>query len=195
MHGKLFIFTSPMGSGKGTLMRHAIEKYPELVIPYSYTTRTPRFEGDGKGHYRFISKEEFQQKIDAGEFLEWAEFSGNYYGTLKAEVEDELAAGKVLLKEIEAQGARQVKKIIPKDQLTVLFIDAGSWEELTRRALARAPMSEEELAKRRQRYEDELTFKPEADVIIHNRDGEHEQAKQQLDALITEAFMAVRAER
>lgn len=170
------------------LMKHAIASYPALVLPYSYTTRPRRPDAVENDHYRFVSVEEFEQMITTGAFLEWARFGDNYYGTLKAEVVGELALGKVLLKEMEVQGVRQTREILPKEQFVSVFIDAGPWEVLKERALKRAPMSDDELIKRKQRYDDERTFIDEADVVITNYEGKQEEAKAAFSALIEEAL-------
>lgn len=187
-HGTLILVIGPTGSGKSMLMRHAIEAHPELELPYSYTTRAKREGIVENDHYRFVSREEFEARIERGEFLEWAEYGGNYYGTLKGEVLDALASGKVLLKEMEVQGARQVRAVLPPEQLVTVFIDAGSWEELERRVRARAPMTEEELAKRKHRHEDEMTFKPEADIVVENHPGKAEEAKAAFSAVVERAL-------
>jgi guanylate kinase len=189
MHqGTFLIVIGPTGSGKSMLMKHVIALHPELVLPYSYTTRARRDDSIENSHYKFITVEEFKQKIEEGGFLEWAEYGGNYYGTLKDEVISALAEGKVLLKEMEVQGARQVKTILPTDQLKTVFIDAGSWDELEKRVLARAHMDEVQLASRKQRFEDEITFKPEADVVIDNSGHDPEIAKKQFADLIQSAL-------
>lgn len=182
--GKLIIVFGPMGSGKGSLIRHATEQFPELSVLPSYTSRARRPDHVEGSHYRFVSAEEFKAMIDRGEFLEWAEFSQNYYGTRKADVEELLAGGKVVIKEMEVQGIRQVKEILPKEDLVTVFIDAGSWEELAERAVKRDHMSEEELERRKERYEDELTFAPEADVVIHNGRGQREEADRAFEDLV-----------
>ena len=177
MQGKLILVVGPTGSGKSALLDFLQEREPSIIFPISCTTRTMR-PGEREGEkYFFISKEEFEKREAAGEFLEWASYGGNYYGTLKSEILPKLAEGKLVVREVEVQGARQIKKLLPKESLSILFIDAGSWEGLERRILARAPMSEVELLARRKRYEDELTFKDEADHIITNHDGELEKAK------------------
>ncbi|HYF28939.1 MAG TPA: guanylate kinase [Candidatus Paceibacterota bacterium] len=186
--GKFIILMGAMGSGKSMLVKHAIAKYPQLVIPYSYTTRPRRPDAVENDHYRFLSVEEFEEMIEKGAFLEWARFGDNYYGTLKSEVEQELAAGLVVLKEMEVQGVRQVRDLLPKHQLVTVFVDAGAWDELTERAKNRAPISDEELAKRRQRYEDEVTFIPEADQVITNRAGMQEEAKAAFEKIIEAAL-------
>lgn len=169
-------------------MRHALERFPEVQSPQSYTSRARRSDAIENAHYTFISKEEFEKRIAAGEFLEWASFSGNYYGTLKAEIEAGLANGKIMFKEMEVQGVRQVRNTLKKEELLIVFIDAGSWEELARRALAREPMSDEVLEQRRLRYEDELTFMPEADIVIQNYEGKQEEAKAAFEAVIAKAI-------
>jgi guanylate kinase len=182
--GRFIVLVGGMGSGKSMLMKHAIATHPELVLPYSYTTRPRRPDAVENDHYRFVSVEEFEQMIAEGAFLEWARFGDNYYGTLKKEVEGDLQAGKVLLKEMEVQGVRQTRELLPQGQFISVFIDAGPWEVLKKRALKRAPMSDEELAKRKQRYEDERTFKDEADIVITNYEGMQEEAKAAFTALI-----------
>jgi len=189
MRGKLILVIGPMGSGKSTLMRHAIERFPEVTTPYSYTTRPRRPDAVENEHYKFVSTEEFEDLIEKGEMLEWAKFSNNYYGTLKEYVEEGLAEGKVMFKEMEVQGVRQVKAAMDPDDLVTVFIDAGSWETLVDRALQRSHMSPEELERRRKHFEEELTFMPDADVVIHNRAPEEkEAAKETFEQIIKEAL-------
>lgn len=182
--GIFILVVGPTGSGKGTLMKHVMGQFPELVFPYSYTTRARRGDDIEGEHYKFISVAEFQEKINAGEFLEWAEYGGQYYGTLRSEVEQSLSEGKILLKEMEVQGARQVQKILPQDQLSIVFVSAGTWDELVARVRARAPISDEELALRKKRYDDEVTFQASADIVIENGEGQKEQAKEEFKNLI-----------
>ena len=182
--GTFILVIGPTGSGKSTLMKHVIDAFPGLVLPYSYTTRTKRSDHVEGKHYKFITVEEFKQKIEAGEFLEWAEYSGNYYGTLRSEVEHELAEGKILLKEVEVQGARQIRDILAKGELMTVFVSSGDWASLEARVRARAPITEEELALRKQRYEDEVTFKDEVDQVILNTEGRKEAAKADFKNLI-----------
>lgn len=190
MKGQFFIVIGPTGSGKSTLMKHVISMYPDLCLPYSYTTRAPRSEAIENKHYKFISTEEFKSRVERGEFLEWAEYGGKYYGTLKEEVEAALAEGKVLLKEMEVQGARQTKGVLSGDHMTMVFIDGGSWEELEARIRARAPMTDEEVLLRKRHFEDEMTFKAEADVVIQNHAGEGEAAKETFAEMIGRALNA-----
>jgi guanylate kinase len=106
---KVFVITGPSGVGKGTLIRELLQRVPKLELSVSATTRPPR-EGEVDGRdYHFLTPEEFDERIAAGDFLEFATYSGNLYGTLRSEVERRLAAGYSVVLEIEVQGARQVR--------------------------------------------------------------------------------------
>jgi guanylate kinase len=188
MRGKLILIVGSTGSGKGTLMRHAMSRFPGITTPQSYTSRPRRSDAVENTHYTFVSETEFKEKIARGEFLEWAEFSGNYYGTLKADIEDGLKKGTLMLKEMEVQGVRQVQKLLPHEDLIVVFINAGSWDELAKRALAREAMDDATLNMRRLRYEDELTFMPEADVVIQNLPGKQDDAMAAFEDVIAKAM-------
>lgn len=188
--GKFILVIGPTGSGKSMLMKHAMATYPDLCTPFSYTTRPRRADAIENAHYRFISREEFEASIAAGDFIEHAEYGGNYYGTKKAEVEAALAEGKVLLKEMEVQGVRQVRDAMPADKLSTVYIDAGSWEELSGRVQEREAMSDEQLALRKERFLDEATFKDEADIVIANPHGEGEKAKEAFAAHVGSFFAA-----
>lgn len=184
MTGTLVIVNGPTGSGKGSLVSHLRSVYPQIGVSVSCTTRSPRpGEKDGV-NYHFISEEEFVRRVDAGEFLEWAKFGKNYYGTLKSEVLPRLENGEVIVLEIEIQGARQVVQATPKDKLLSIYIDAGSWEELEKRIVARAPISAEELADRKKSYETAIEFKDEANVIIENPDGGLDDAKKKVAEVV-----------
>jgi guanylate kinase len=166
--GHVVVVMAPMGSGKGTLIKSALEKYDHLSLTISCTSRHIRpGEVDGK-HYHFVTKEEFQNKIENEDFLEWAEFAGNYYGTLKSEIVPKLLNCEVVVLEIEVQGVEQLLNLIPRDHMTITYIEAGGWERLKARAKARAPITDEELEARHQRYLIEKEAKPLADVIIDN---------------------------
>lgn len=144
-------------------------------------------ETNGKEYY-FITEEEFDKKVMNGEFLEWAVFSGHRYGTLRSEIVDRLEAGEVLITEIELQGVQQLQAIVPDEHRTLIFIEAGSWEELKARALARAPISPEHLELRHQRYVEEVKSKPYADFIIDNTEGRLESANQEMAEIVTNIF-------
>jgi guanylate kinase len=177
---------APMGSGKGTIIRQTLDNHPDVYTTVSCTSRSKRpGEEDGEQYY-FLTKDEFKAKIDRGEFLEWAEFAGNLYGTLKDEIIPRVTNSEVVLVEIEVQGVEQLLQLIPLEHLTITYIEAGGWEILRKRAEARAPISEEELDARYQRFLIEEQAKPMADVIIDNSESV-EVACRALDQVIAEA--------
>ena len=113
MRGRLIVVSGPSGAGKSTLIREALDAVPALAYSVSATTRDPRpGEVDGRD-YLFLSREEFERWIEEGRFLEWAEYSGNLYGTPEGKVEEFLDEGLSVILEIELQGARQVRKRRP----------------------------------------------------------------------------------
>jgi guanylate kinase len=186
--GKFILVVGPTGSGKSVLIAYVREHFPDLIFPSSYTTREKR-PGNENAGYKFLTVDEFEKMQEAGEFIEWAKYGANYYATLKSEVEAELAEGRVMLKEMEVQGVRQIQSLLPKDHLVLIYVDAGSWEEMERRVRARAPISDEELALRKKRYEDEAPFKEIADFVIFNPTGGLEEAEE----AIAEAIRSVQA--
>lgn len=187
--GKLVLLNGPSGSGKGSLLAYARAQFPALEFSVSCTTRLPR-PGEREGvNYFFVSVDAFKERIAAGEFLEWAQYGGNYYGTLKSEVEERLAQGKIIILEIEIQGVHQIQALLPSEDLLTIYIDAGSWEKLSARITARAPIAPEELEKRRTRYEEEVHFKDEADVVIENQDGGLEAAQKQFTEVLAPLFV------
>lgn len=168
IEGHVIVVMAPMGSGKGTIIRHALAAHPDIYQTVSCTSRAMR-PGEEEGvHYYFASRQEFDRRIEAGEFLEWAEFAGNKYGTLKSEVLPRVEQCQIVLLEIELQGVEQLLKLLPRDHMTIVYIEAGGWEVLKERALARAPMSEAELEARYERFVHEQKAKPLADVVIDN---------------------------
>ncbi len=144
--GRLFVISGSSGVGKGTVINEFLKKHPDFKLSVSCTTRKPR-EGETDGHnYFFITREEFIKHIEAGEFLEWAEFSGNMYGTLRTYVEKKLSEGKNIILEIDTQGALKVKKVMP--DATLIFILPPSLEELEARLRGRHTETEEAIQKR-----------------------------------------------
>ena len=143
---KLFVISGSSGVGKGTVIKEFLKRNPEFKLSVSCTTRKPR-EGEIHGeNYFFLSKEEFVACQERGEFLEWAEFSGNMYGTQRPYIEEKLAQGKKLILEIDTQGALNVKKIMPDS--TLIFILPPSFEELEARLRGRHTETEEAIQKR-----------------------------------------------
>jgi guanylate kinase len=184
--GTFVLVVGASGSGKGVLMKRARQLHPEIVFPVSCTTRAMR-PGEVEGvTYHFVSDEEFAKHIEAGAFLEWAEYGGNRYGTLRSEIIPALEAGKLVLREVEVQGARQIRELIPTDTLRIVYVYAGPWEILERRIRGRAPISDSELEARKRRYEDELSFMKEATEVVQNLDGKFEAADQAFERFLSE---------
>lgn len=143
---KLFVISGSSGVGKGTVIKEFLNKHPEFRLSISCTTRGKR-EGEIHGvNYFFLSPNEFKECISNNEFLEWAEFSGNHYGTKKAFVNDCLNNGENLILEIDTKGALNVKKIMPEAEL--IFIAPPSLEELEARLRGRHTETEEAIQKR-----------------------------------------------
>ncbi|MBK1988749.1 guanylate kinase [Sphaerospermopsis aphanizomenoides BCCUSP55] len=164
--GKLIVLTGPSGVGKGTLMKSLLHRHPELYYSVSVTTRSPRpGEINGKNYY-FISRSKFEQLVAQGEFLEWAEFAGNYYGTPRADVLDQIQSGKLVVLEIELEGARQIRNSFPK--ALSIFILPPSFSELEKRIRGRGQDSEEAIARRLHRAQEEIQAADEFDIQIVN---------------------------
>jgi guanylate kinase len=166
--GKLIVLTGPSGVGKGTLMRSLFQRRPELYYSVSVTTRLPRpGETNGENYY-FISRSKFEQLIAQGEFLEWAEFAGNYYGTPREAVLNQVQSGKLVVLEIELEGARQIRTSFPS--VLSIFILPPSFEELERRIRDRGQDTPEAIARRLHRAQEELQAADEFDIKIVNDD-------------------------
>ena len=143
---KLFVISGSSGVGKGTVIKEFLKKHPDFKLSVSCTTRTKR-EGEVHGvNYFFLTQEEFQNCIKNNEFLEWAEFSGNYYGTKKSFVEQCLENGDNIILEIDTKGALNVKKLMP--DAVLIFIMPPSFEELEKRLRGRHTETEEAIQKR-----------------------------------------------
>ena len=185
MHeGQLFVVSGPSGAGKGTICEKLLEKGLGISLSVSMTTRHPRpGEIAGKSYY-YISREEFENKIEAGGFLEHAQVYGNYYGTPKQEVLDTLKKGVDVILEIDIQGALQVKKHYPKG--VFIFILPPSMTELKNRLTERGGETEEEIKRRMGEVVKEITFINEYDYYIINA---------KLDEAVDRAKAVIMAER
>lgn len=163
--GILFVVTGPSGVGKGTVLTKVRER-KELYFSISATTRKPRAgEQDGVQYY-FLTKEQFEQKVAAGGFLEHAQFSGNYYGTPAEPVDRQLKEGKDILLEIEVQGAMQVKQNRP--DAVRIFLAPPSFAELERRLTGRGTEDADAVRLRLETAKHELTLAPQFDYIVVN---------------------------
>ncbi|AGC68996.1 guanylate kinase Gmk [Thermoclostridium stercorarium subsp. stercorarium DSM 8532] len=178
--GLLVVVSGPAGVGKGTVVSRAREKNGDIVFSVSVTSRLPRpGEKDGQNYF-FVTRERFEEMIRNGELLEWVEYCGNYYGTPKAYVEQELSKGNVVLLEIEVEGANNVKKMYP-DCITV-FITPPSLEELRRRLEKRGTEPPDVIEKRMKRAVEEMKRLDKYDYVINNISVE-ESARQLLDII------------
>jgi guanylate kinase len=176
----VFVVSGPSGAGKGTLIALVREEVGRLVRSVSATTRRPRLgERDGR-EYHFIDRAAFMRAVDAGDFLEWVDYSGELYGTLRAEVESRLAAGDDVILEIELAGARAVRAALPG--ALALFIAPPSMAELADRLRRRGTESDVSLARRLHIAETEVAAAHEFDHVIVNDDAE--QAAREVAAII-----------
>ncbi|PSN18904.1 guanylate kinase [filamentous cyanobacterium CCP5] len=166
--GRLVVFTGPSGVGKGTLLHALLERHPDLHLSISATTRDPRPGEEHGQNYYFLSKDEFNQMVEQGEFLEWAEFAGNCYGTPKAAVMQTIRQGQWVILEIEVEGARQVRRSFP-DAFQV-FIMPPSIAVLEERLRQRGHDSEPAIQRRLQRATAEMKAAPEFDCQVVNDD-------------------------
>ncbi len=163
----MIIFSGPSGVGKGTIKDEYMKNYSDNVyFSVSATTRKPR-EGeiDGKD-YLFVSHDEFRRMIDDGEFYEWAEVHGEYYGTPKKKAQEELAKGNDVIFDIDVQGGLMVKKQSP--EAIMIFITPPSMEELEKRLRGRGTESEEKIQKRLAAAVEELKRARDYDYVVVN---------------------------
>jgi guanylate kinase len=165
---RVFVITGPSGVGKGPLIRGLMERLGELELSVSATTRAPRpGEQDGVD-YHFLTREEFERRVQAGEFVEHADYAGRSYGTLRSELEDRVRAGAPVVLEIEVQGARQVRASVP-DAVQV-FIAPPSLQELRTRLIGRGTDDPDGVERRLLVAAEELEAQPEfAHVVVNDR--------------------------
>lgn len=168
--GKMLIFTAPSGAGKTTIVRHLLQHFDELAFSVSATNRPIRQgEEDGVSYY-FLSDEEFQEKIEADEFVEFEEvYPGRFYGTLRSEIERIWAMGRTVVFDIEVKGATNLKKLYP-EEATAIFINVPSREELFQRLRDRSTETPEQLKARMDRAAMELGYVDKFDRVLLNDD-------------------------
>lgn len=167
--GIMVVLSSPSGAGKTTLTRKLLRENPDMAMSVSATTRQPRpGEKDGEDYY-FISKNKFTDMVDDDEFLEYAKVFDNFYGTPRAPVEQALGDGRDVVFDIDWQGAQQLTQAAA-DDLVKIFILPPNMVELEKRLHARAQDSDEVIAKRMSKSENEISHWPEYDYVIVNED-------------------------
>lgn len=182
--GKVFVISGPSGVGKGTLVKEVM-KIKDLELSISCTSRAPRHnEVEGENYY-YISKEEFKRRIDAGEFAEWAEVYGNYYGTPKEELERHLSQGRDVILEIEMLGAAQVKKL--GEDAVLIFVLPPNLETLEKRLVTRGTETPEAVENRLSFTMEELGHISNYDYYLINNSIE-EATKDLLAIIESQAF-------
>jgi guanylate kinase len=167
----VFVITGPSGVGKGTLIQGLMRRLPQLQLSVSATTRAPRpGERDGLD-YHFLSAEEFERRVRAGDFVEHADYAGRRYGTLRSELQERVQAGIPVVLEIEVQGARQIRTTMP--EAVQVFIAPPSLTDLRARLVGRGTDGDEEVRRRLSVAEEELAARAEFAHVVVNDDLEH----------------------
>ncbi|MBR2436270.1 MAG: guanylate kinase [Alistipes sp.] len=166
--GKLVIFSAPSGSGKTTIVRELLQRFPQFEFSISATSRQPRGKEQHGIDYYFLSSDEFRQRVERDEFVEWEEvYAGTCYGTLKSEVERIWSKGNVIVFDVDVMGGINLKRLFGDDACSI-FIMPPSIEELERRLRGRGTDSEEVIQKRIGKAEFELSKSPEFDYTVVN---------------------------
>lgn len=177
----VLVVSAPSGAGKSTICRELLDRHEDVVFSVSTTTRSPRVdEREGEDYY-FVDDDEFDQMVAQGEFLEWANVHGECYGTSRQAVLDELAANRDVVLDIDVQGARQIKEILPTAVL--IFIVPPSMDELERRLNNRDTETEEEIKKRLTNARREIQSMEMYDYVVVN--DEVEEAVADLECIRT----------
>ena len=186
-YGVALILSGPSGSGKSSISKEIMRKYPEITFSISCTTRQPRGTEKNGVEYYFITREEFRKKIEGDLFIEYAEVHGNYYGTLKSEVLDRVAKGIDVILDIDVQGAEKVRELCRKDEMfekctEFVFVAPPSCQELERRLRGRGTDAEEVILKRLSNSKQELARWKEYSYLLINDD--FESAVERFNALL-----------
>jgi guanylate kinase len=166
---RLFVFAAPSGAGKTTIARDVLKNYNEFVFSISATTRKKRAtEVDGEDYF-FLSEKEFKEKIERNEFVEWEKFYDYYYGTLKCQIDSNIEKGLHTVFDVDVKGAVKIKEHYG-NLAVLIFIAPPSIEELRNRLIQRNTETEEDLKKRIERAEMELSYKGKFDYVVSNID-------------------------
>lgn len=193
--GIALIVSGPSGSGKSSISREVMKRHPEVAFSISCTTRPPR-SGERNGvDYHFLSVEDFRKKIEAGEFIEYAQVHGNFYGTLKSEVEKRVTQGIDVILDIDVQGAAKVHELcreseIFRDAAEFVFVAPPSHAELERRLRGRGTDAEEVILKRLENSKLEISHWREYSYLLIN--DEFEEAVRKFDALLAAFRMSTK---
>jgi len=179
--GQLIVLSGPSGAGKSTVVKKLMQQRGNIHFSVSYTTRAPRSEDVDGVTYNFVDRAEFQRMIDANEFLEHAEYSGNCYGTSLKVIEEQQARGVDVLLDIEVQGAANVRAKCP--EAVLVFIVPPSYEELERRLRGRNTDDDETIRKRLSRALEEIEEINMYDYLVIN--DQVEKAAAELDGIMT----------
>jgi len=185
LSGLLVIISGPSGAGKGTLITEMKKKHSDFVYPISMTTRDMRpGEQDGESYY-YTLKEDFEKRIAAGEFLEWANVHHqNYYGTLKAPITEAVESGKIVVREVDVQGFHAISELVPKSNLLTIFIKVESLDVLISRIKKRSHLTEDEVKRRMASAEIEMQAMPEFDKQVWSIDGRAEDCYKEVEQII-----------
>ncbi|MCI5578431.1 MAG: guanylate kinase [Oscillospiraceae bacterium] len=182
--GSLFVVSAPAGCGKDTILNELLKKTDKAGYAVSATTRAPR-EGEVNGvHYHFLTREEFERRIAEKEVLEYTEYCGNYYGTLRKSVNDLLNEGKDAILKIEVEGAMNIKKLFP--EACLVFILPPSWEVLEKRLRDRGTETEDKIVERTKQAHNEVKFAKNYDYLIVN---------DELENAVSDLLAVMRAEK
>ncbi len=185
--GKVIVIVAPSGAGKTTIAQRLLTEYPKIQFSVSATTRKPRKgEKDGEDYY-FLSDNEFDQKIENEEFLEWEHYSGNRYGTLRSEVDKLVESGYFPLLDIEVKGALNVQRLYNSGAISI-FIEPPSLKELKNRLSKRGSETESSLQQRLKRAEMEIKYADRFDYSVVNDDLEkaYTEVKNIIEPFITD---------
>ncbi|MCG7562773.1 guanylate kinase [Pseudoalteromonas sp. McH1-42] len=189
--GNLFILSAPSGAGKSSLIKALLERQDKVRVSVSHTTRAPR-PGENNGeHYHFVSVNEFKTLINQNDFFEWAQVFDNYYGTSKQAIENQLAQGIDVFMDIDWQGARQVRELLP--EVKTIFILPPSKQALEERLNNRGQDSQEIIASRMEQAKSECSHYNEFDYLLVNDD--FETALNELEHIVVAARLELKKQQ